>query len=105
MATVYQVNKSINKSIEFKGLKAQYIWYMGGSLVALLILFAVLYICGVNGVVCMVVVFGLGFFLIVWIYRLSKKYGEHGIMKKIARRQIPENILIGNRQAFCFNKN
>ncbi|MBD0288989.1 MAG: DUF4133 domain-containing protein, partial [Flavisolibacter sp.] len=41
MATsVYQINKGINKPIEFKGFKAQYIWYLGGGLVALLILFA-----------------------------------------------------------------
>ena len=44
--SVYNINKGINKSIEFKGLKAQYIWYMGCGLVALLILFAILYICG-----------------------------------------------------------
>ena len=41
--SVYSVNKGINKSIEFKGLKAQYIWYLGGGVVALLILFAILY--------------------------------------------------------------
>ena len=39
--SVYQINKGINKPIEFKGLKAQYIWYLGGGLVALLILFAI----------------------------------------------------------------
>lgn len=31
--SVYQINKGINKPIEFKGLKAQYIWYLGGGLV------------------------------------------------------------------------
>ena len=36
--------KGINKPLEFKGLKAQYIWYLGGGLVALLILFAIMYI-------------------------------------------------------------
>ncbi|HMT97439.1 MAG TPA: DUF4133 domain-containing protein, partial [Ferruginibacter sp.] len=30
--SVYQINKGINRSIEFKGLKAQYIWYLGGGL-------------------------------------------------------------------------
>ncbi|MDB5129720.1 DUF4133 domain-containing protein, partial [Mucilaginibacter sp.] len=37
----YQINKGINRPIEFKGLKAQYIGYLGSGLVALLILFAV----------------------------------------------------------------
>lgn len=44
--SVYQINKGINQSIEFKGLKAQYIWYLGGGVVALLIVFAVMYIIG-----------------------------------------------------------
>ena len=41
--SIYQINKGINQSIEFKGLKAQYIWYLAGGLVILLIVFAVLY--------------------------------------------------------------
>ena len=38
--SVYQINKGINTSIEFKGLKAQYIWYHGR---AAIVLFVVLY--------------------------------------------------------------
>ena len=51
-STVYPINKGINKSIEFRGLKAQYIWYLGGALVGLLVLFAVLYIIGINSYFC-----------------------------------------------------
>jgi hypothetical protein len=52
MATsVYQINKGINKPIEFKGLKAQYIWYLCGGLVALLILFAIMIKAFYQGVV------------------------------------------------------
>ena len=29
--SVYKVNKGINKPIEFRGLKAQYIWWLGGG--------------------------------------------------------------------------
>jgi hypothetical protein len=43
---VYHINKGINKPIEFKGLKAQYIGYLAAGLVALLIFFAVMYISG-----------------------------------------------------------
>jgi len=56
MSSVYQINKGINKPIEFKGLKAQYIWYLGGGLVILLIVFAVLYICGVNPFICLAII-------------------------------------------------
>ena len=58
--SVYKINKGINKPIEFKGLKAQYIWYLGGGLLILLILFAILYICGLNSFVCLGIIFVLG---------------------------------------------
>ncbi len=37
--SVYRINKGINNPIGFKGLKAQYIWYLGGGLICLLIFF------------------------------------------------------------------
>src|SRR4051812_23212639 len=45
---IYQINRGVNKPIEFKGLKAQYIGYLGGGLVVLLILFAILYLIGLS---------------------------------------------------------
>jgi hypothetical protein len=90
--SVYQINKGINKPIEFKGLKAQYIWYLGGGLVALLILFAIIYISGVNVFLCLAIILALGSALFMYIYKMSRTYGEHGLMKKIARKGIPKCI-------------
>jgi hypothetical protein len=91
-STVYQINKGINKPIEFKGLKAQYIWYLGGGLVALLIFFATLYITGVNVYLCLLIILSAGAALFMYVYKLSRKYGEHGLMKKVARRGVPKVI-------------
>lgn len=87
MSSVYQINKGINKPIEFKGLKAQYIWWLGGGLVALLILFAMLYICGINIFFCLFLILCLGAALFMYIYKLSDKYGEHGLMKRWQEKQ------------------
>jgi hypothetical protein len=92
MSSVYQINKGINKPIEFKGLKAQYIWYLGGGLVVLLILFAILYICGVNPFICLFIIGISGTILFMYIYKLSRTYGEHGVMKKMARKGVPKVI-------------
>jgi hypothetical protein len=100
MSTVYSVNKNINKPVEFKGLKAQYIWYLGGGLLFLLILFAVLYICGVNPFVCLAVILFLGAGLFLHVYRLSHRYGEYGMMKKIAKRGVPAILKAYSRKAF-----
>lgn len=102
--SVYSINKGINKSIEFKGLKAQYIWYFAGGVIALLILFAVLYIIGINSFLCIGVVLLLGTLLTVKIYALSNRYGEHGMMKRLARRGIPKIIQSNNRAVFMSKK-
>lgn len=101
MATsVYTINKGINKPIEFKGLKAQYIWYLGGGLLGLLILFAILYICGVNTFICLGIIIIAGTVLFIHVYKLSHKYGEHGMMKALAKRNIPSVIKSYSRKVF-----
>ena len=101
MATsVYQINKGINRPIEFKGLKAQYIWYLGGGLLTLLILFAILYICGVNTFFCLAIIVGSATALFMHVYKLSRKYGEHGMMKTLAKRSIPEVVKMRSRKIF-----
>lgn len=92
MNSVYHINKGINKPIEFKGLKAQYIWYLGGGLVILLIIFAVLYICGVNTFFCLALIMVLGSMLFMYVYKMSRTYGEYGMMKKVAKKTIPKVV-------------
>lgn len=90
--SVYQINKGINKPIEFKGLKAQYIWYLGGGLVALLVVFAVLYIIGLNIFICITIIFSVGTGLFMYVYKLSRSYGQYGLMKKMARKAVPRVV-------------
>ena len=90
--SVYQINKGINRSIEFKGLKAQYIWYLGGGLVILLIFFAIMYICGLGIFICLPTVALLTIALVMQVYKLSHTYGEHGMMKKIAKKSVPHVV-------------
>jgi len=102
--SVYQINKGINKSIEFRGLKAQYIWYFGGGVLGLLILFAILYIIGVNSFVCLGIILIGGTVLTIKIYALSNTYGEYGMMKKLARRSVPKVIRSKSRDIFLKKK-
>jgi hypothetical protein len=98
--SVYRINKGINKPIEFKGLKAQYIWYLGGGVLGLLIVFAILYISGVNMFVCLGIVAFLGTMLFLVIYRLSNTYREHGLTKRFAKRIIPSTLTNRSRGLF-----
>lgn len=98
--SVYKINKGINKPVEFRGLKAQYIWYLGGGLVVLLIAFAILYVIGINTFFCVGLIVVLGTILFMQVYKLSNKYGEHGMMKKVARRIVPHVIKSYSRKVF-----
>ncbi|WP_347052273.1 DUF4133 domain-containing protein [Flavobacterium olei] len=102
-SSVYQINKGINQSIEFKGLKAQYIWYLGGGVVGLLIVFAVLFIVGIPSLICVGMIGIAGTVLVLKIYKMSRQYGEHGMMKALARRQLPRNIRACSRVVFMFD--
>ena len=98
--SVYKINKGIDKPIEFKGLKAQYIWYLGGGILVLMIGFAILYILGVNSYLCVGLVLTGGTILFLQVYKVSNKYGEFGLMKKIARRRVPEAVKCYSRKIF-----
>ena len=100
MGSIYQINKGINKPIEFKGLKAQYIGYLAVGLVVLLVLFATMYIIGVNLFVCVAVIAISGTALFMTVLRLSHKYGQYGLLKKAAKRYIPLFIKSKSRKVF-----
>ena len=96
----YRINKGINRPIEFKGLKAQYIGYLGGGLVALLVLFAVLYLIGLVIYLCLLIIAALGSGLFYKVFELSHRYGEHGLMKRNARRHLPDYLKFRSRRLF-----
>ena len=100
MSNVYAINKGVNMSIEFKGLKAQYIWWLGGGMIGILILFAVMYILGVNTYITLGFALGGATFVIVYVFKLSNTYGEHGMMKKMARRSVPNVVKSYSRKIF-----
>ena len=100
MASVYHINKGIDRPIEFQGLKAQYIAYLAVGLVLLLIAFAVMYIIGVNMFICLFVIVAAGSLLFVAVYHFSNKYGQYGLLKKVAKRYIPIFIKFRSRKVF-----
>ena len=95
---VYQINKGIGRSPEFKGLRSQYLFIFAGGLLAILIAFMVLYMAGVNQWICI----ALGVIsasVLVWAtFHLNAKYGEWGLMKMQAAKNHPRYII--NRKRF-----
>ncbi len=93
MSAVYAINRAIGKPIVFRGLKAQYIWWLGIGVALLLLLFAMLYVVGVALLFC-TAVFVVGLVMLFgWVYKMNNRYGEHGLMKEMAARATPKIIV------------
>jgi hypothetical protein len=94
----YTINKGIGKSVEFKGLKSQYLFLFAGGLLGIFVLFVILFMTGIGQWFC------IGFAIIassvlVWqTFALNRKYGEYGLMKLNAVKSHPKYLL--NRKRF-----
>lgn len=88
----YPINKGIGRSVEFKGLKAQYLFIFAGGPLAAFILFIILHMVGVSQ--CLCIGFGVvSASAVVWLtFRLNAKYGEHGLMKLGAAKSRPRYL-------------
>lgn len=98
--SIYKINKGINRSIEFKGLKAQYIWYVGIGVVILIIVYSILYAIGLNQYLLIAIIMALGAAYILKVYQLSNDYGEHGLMKMLAKKRLPKALKCYSRLPF-----
>jgi hypothetical protein len=92
MSRTYHINKVVGKPVEFKGLVGRYIWWAGGIISILLLVFALLYITDVPLSICLILVLAIGTVSMIVTVRFGKQYGEHGWMKKSARKYIPKHI-------------
>ena len=89
----YNINKGIGRTVEFKGLKAQYLILFAGGLLGTLISVMILYMAGVNSYICLLLGAG-GASMIIWqTFSLNRKYGEYGLMKVGARKKHPRYII------------
>lgn len=92
-----EINKGVGRDVEFKGLRAQYLFIFAGGLLAVFVVFVIMYMAGIGQWVC--ILFGVvAATVIVWLtFSLNKRYGSHGLMKLFAARQHPLRILSRKR--------
>ena len=89
----WEINKGVGRTVEFKGLKAQYLFLFAGVLLATFLLVVVCYMCGMDQYLCL----GLGATgatLVVWqTFALNRRFGRYGLMKRAAVRMHPRYLL------------
>ncbi len=89
----YSINKGIGRSVEYKGLKAQYLFIFAGGLLGMFVVFVIMYIAGLSQWIC--IGFGaVGASLLVWLtFHLNAKYGQYGLMKLTSVKYRPRYII------------
>jgi hypothetical protein len=89
----YSINKGIGSPVEFKGLKSQYLFIFAGGLLAIFVLFVIMYMIGISQWFCI----GFGVIaasVLVWqVFALNARYGEYGLMKRAATKSHPRYII------------
>jgi len=101
----YSINKGIGRSAEFKGLKAQYLFIFAGGLLAVFVIFVVMYMAGVNQWICICIGLTAASVLTGLTFNLNRKYGEYGLMKLMALKNHPRFIINRIRTSRLFNRN
>lgn len=74
-------------------LKSQYLFIFCGGLLAVFVVFIVLFMAGVNQWICIGFIVSASLLLVWQTFRLNAKYGTHGLMKAAARKRHPRFII------------
>lgn len=93
----FEINKGVGREVEFKGLRAQYLFIFAFGLLAVFVVFVIMYTAGIGQWTC--IGFGVSAAtVVVWLtFSLNRRFGSHGLMKLLAARQHPRRILSRKR--------
>ena len=92
----YAINKGVGKSVEFKGIRAQYFL---GLVLGVLVSFALFFLCSFLFGQWVAVTVGLlaGLVSFIAVYTLNARFGEHGLMHRLASRYVPQRLANSRR--------
>ena len=93
----FEMNKGVGREVEFKGLRAQYLFIFAFGLLAVFVVFVIMYTAGIGQWTC--IGFGVSAAtVVVWLtFSLNRRFGSHGLMKLLAARQHPRRIISRKR--------
>ena len=88
----WEINKGIGRSAEFMGLLSQYLVVFVLGLLGAFLLIVILLVVGVPQMIG-IGIGVVGAAIVVWqTFSLNKKYGQSGMMKKMAARKRPDYL-------------
>ena len=100
----FEINKGIGRNVEFKGLESQYLFVFAAGLLAVFVVFVILYMAGVNRWFCIALCVVSATGITLGVFRLNRKYGPHGLMKLAAAGYRPYYIINRKRITSLFKR-
>lgn len=91
--TYFEINRGVGKPLEFKGLKAQYLYLFAGGIGLVILLTTILGAAGASPMLIAFLVVGGSGAVIFSSFYLNKRFGEHGLMKLMGRLSHPRFII------------
>ena len=88
----YRRNTARHRVLSLR-LKSQYLFIFCGGLLAVFVVFIVLFMAGVNQWLCIGFIVSASLLLVWQTFRLNARYGTHGLMKAAARKRHPRFII------------
>ena len=88
----YRSNTTRRRVLSLR-LKSQYLFIFCGGLLAVFVVFIILFMAGVNQWLCIGFIVSASLLLVWQTFRLNARYGTHGLMKAAARKRHPRFII------------
>ena len=101
----YPIYKRVGNPVEVRGFTASYLKYVLIHLFAVFLLTCFLFVAGMDPLYILITLFLSVFLALYLLYYVSKKYGEHGLMKKRAKANMPKYILSNKTLFDCMESN
>ena len=99
----YRRNTARHRVLSLR-LKAQYLYLFAGGLLAVFLVFVILYMAGVNRWFCIALCVASATGITLGVFRLNRKYGPHGLMKLAAAGYRPYYIINRKRITSLFKR-
>lgn len=88
----YEIHKGVGRGPEFKGLRGPYLFLFAGGLLFDVLLIVVCRLAGMSTAAYLTLGLAVGAGATALTFRLNAVYGEHGLMKRVARCRRPRRI-------------
>lgn len=88
----YEIHKGVGRGPEFKGLRGPYLFLFAGGLLFDVLLIVVCRLAGMSTAAYLTLGLAVGVGATALTFRLNAVYGEHGLMKRVARCRRPRRI-------------